>query len=67
MRVVVGLGGNPQLRRGESAEASTQRAYVLEAASALAGNADEHVVVVPSSAITSPRRDDSDVAASGAT
>ena len=35
-RVVVALGGNALLRRGEPAEAETQRRNVLEAASALA-------------------------------
>jgi len=35
-RVVVALGGNALLRRGESAEAATQKRNVLEAASALA-------------------------------
>ena len=34
MRIVVALGGNALLRRGEPAEAATQRAHVLEAASA---------------------------------
>ncbi|HEY7956994.1 MAG TPA: carbamate kinase, partial [Polyangia bacterium] len=35
-RIVVALGGNALLRRGEAAEAETQRRNVLEAASALA-------------------------------
>ena len=45
-RVVVALGGNALLRRGESAEAATQRRNVLEAASALAAVATRHEVVV---------------------
>jgi carbamate kinase len=45
-RVVVALGGNALLRRGESAEAETQRRNVLEAASALAAAASEHELVV---------------------
>jgi carbamate kinase len=46
MRVVVALGGNALLRRGEPAEAATQRAHVLEAASALADLASEHELVI---------------------
>lgn len=46
MRVVVALGGNALLRRGESAEAATQRAHVLEAASALATLASDHELVI---------------------
>jgi carbamate kinase len=46
MRIVVALGGNALLRRGERAEADIQRAHVLEAASALAALAAEHEVVV---------------------
>ena len=45
-RVVVALGGNALLRRGESAEAETQRRNVLEAASALASVATRHELVV---------------------
>ncbi len=45
-RVVVALGGNALLRRGESAEAETQRRNVLEAASALAAVAARHELVV---------------------
>jgi carbamate kinase len=45
-RVVVALGGNALLRRGESAEAATQRRNVLEAASALAAVATRHQLVV---------------------
>jgi carbamate kinase len=45
-RVVVALGGNALLRRGEPAEAETQRRNVLEAASALAALAADHEVVV---------------------
>ncbi|HEU0246764.1 MAG TPA: carbamate kinase [Gaiellaceae bacterium] len=46
MRLVVALGGNALLRRGEQAEAEIQRAHVLEAASALAALATEHEVVI---------------------
>lgn len=46
MRIVVALGGNALLRRGERAEADVQRAHVLEAASALAVLAREHEVVI---------------------
>ena len=46
MRVVVALGGNALLRRGESAEAAIQRAHVRDAASALAALAREHEIVV---------------------
>jgi carbamate kinase len=46
MRLVVALGGNALLRRGEPAEAETQRAHVLEVASALAALAREHELVV---------------------
>ncbi|MGZ4372998.1 MAG: carbamate kinase [Gaiellaceae bacterium] len=45
-RVVVALGGNALLRRGESAEAETQRRNVLEAASALAAVATRHELVI---------------------
>ena len=45
-RVVVALGGNALLRRGEPAEAEIQRRNVLVAASALAELADEHELVV---------------------
>jgi carbamate kinase len=45
-RVVVALGGNALLRRGESAEAETQRRNVLEAASALAATAARHELVI---------------------
>ena len=45
-RVVVALGGNALLRRGEPAEAETQRRNVLEAASALAALAADHELVV---------------------
>ena len=46
VRTVVALGGNALLRRGEPAEAATQRAHVLEAAPALAALAlrDELVI-----------------------
>jgi carbamate kinase len=46
MRIVVALGGNALLRRGEPAEAATQRLRVREAAAALAGLADEHELVI---------------------
>jgi carbamate kinase len=46
MRLVVALGGNALLRRGEPAEAATQRAHVCEAASALAALATEHELVI---------------------
>jgi carbamate kinase len=46
VRVVVALGGNALLRRGEPAEAETQRRNVLAAASALAEVAEEHELVV---------------------
>ena len=46
MRLVIALGGNALLRRGEPAEAETQRAHVLEAAAALAGLAAEHELVI---------------------
>jgi len=45
-RIVVALGGNALLRRGESAEAETQRHNVLEAASALAAAATDHELVI---------------------
>jgi carbamate kinase len=46
MRLVVALGGNALLRRGEPAEAATQRQHVREAASALAAVAREHELVL---------------------
>ena len=46
MRIVVALGGNALLRRGEPAEAAIQRAHVLEAASALAALASDHELVI---------------------
>jgi carbamate kinase len=46
VRLVVALGGNALLRRGEPAEAQIQRTRVLEAASALAALAREHELVV---------------------
>jgi carbamate kinase len=46
MRAVVALGGNALLRRGEAAEAATQRAHVREVASALAAVAREHELVI---------------------
>ena len=44
MRLVVALGGNALLRRGEPAEAEIQRARVLESASALSVTAREHAL-----------------------
>jgi carbamate kinase len=46
MRLVVALGGNALLRRGESAEAETQRRNVLGAASALAALSRDHELVI---------------------
>jgi carbamate kinase len=46
MRLVVALGGNALLRRGEPAEAATQRAHVREAAAALAVLARKHELVI---------------------
>jgi carbamate kinase len=46
MRVVVALGGNALLRRGEPAEAEVQRRNVVEAASALAAIAGGHELVL---------------------
>jgi carbamate kinase len=45
-RIVVALGGNALLRRGEPAEAETQRRNVARAASALAAVAHEHELLV---------------------
>lgn len=46
MRIVVALGGNALLRRGEPAEAASQLRNVEVAASSVAGLADEHELVV---------------------
>jgi carbamate kinase len=46
VRIVVALGGNALLRRGEPAEAAVQRRNVEAAARAVAGLAAEHQVVV---------------------
>lgn len=46
MRVVVALGGNALLRRGEAMDAATQRANAALAAAAVAALAREHAVVV---------------------
>ena len=46
MRLLVALGGNALLRRGEAAEAETQLRHVREAASALAPLAAEHDLVL---------------------
>src|SRR5690348_451686 len=45
-RVVVALGGNALLRRGEPAEAETQRRHVVEAATELAAAAHDHELVL---------------------
>src|SRR5215216_7716902 len=46
MRIVIALGGNALLRRGEPADAVTQRQNVTAAVEALAGLASEHEVVL---------------------
>jgi carbamate kinase len=46
IRVVVALGGNALIRRGERAEAATQRANIARAVRAVAAVADRHEVVV---------------------
>jgi carbamate kinase len=46
MRIVIALGGNALLQRGETADAPTQRRHVAEAVEALAGLAREHELVV---------------------
>ncbi len=46
MRVVVALGGNALLRRGERPDAAVQRAHLADAAPALAKVADEHELVL---------------------
>jgi carbamate kinase len=46
MRIVIALGGNALLRRGEPADAATQRHNVVDAVEALAGLAAEHEIVV---------------------
>ena len=46
MRVVVALGGNALLRRGEPMTAETQRTNVRIAAKAIADLAREHQIVV---------------------
>jgi carbamate kinase len=46
MRLVVALGGNALLRRGEPAEAEIQKTHVLGAASALAELAADHELVI---------------------
>jgi carbamate kinase len=45
-RIVVALGGNALLRRGEAPEAETQRGRVLEVAAALGSLADECELVI---------------------
>lgn len=46
MRIVIALGGNALLRRGESADAGTQRRNIGEAVAVVAALAREHDVVV---------------------
>jgi len=46
MRIVVAIGGNALLRRGERPDAAPQREHVAVAAAALAGLAREHEVVI---------------------
>ena len=46
MRVVVALGGNALLRRGEAADAQTQRRNVAVAVEALAAVAESHELVI---------------------
>jgi len=46
MRIVIALGGNALLQRGEPADAPTQRRHVAEAVAALADLAREHELVV---------------------
>jgi carbamate kinase len=46
MRVIVALGGNALLRRGEPAEAGAQRRHVEDAAAAIATLAAEHDLVL---------------------
>jgi carbamate kinase len=46
VRIVIALGGNALLRRGEPMELETQRAHVREAVAALAGLARDHELVV---------------------
>lgn len=46
MRVVVALGGNALLKRGERLTADNQRTNVRQAAPALAGVAENHELVL---------------------
>ena len=46
MRVVIALGGNALLRRGEPADAATQRRNVATAVAAIADLAQDHQVIV---------------------
>jgi carbamate kinase len=46
MRILLALGGNALLRRGESASAENQRRNVEAAAAAIAELAAEHEVVI---------------------
>jgi carbamate kinase len=46
MRVVAALGGNALLRRGEPADAETQRRHITVAAAALARLARDHELIV---------------------
>lgn len=46
MRIVVALGGNALLRRGERPEAAVQQAHLADAAGALAALAGDHELVI---------------------
>src|SRR5215204_6259674 len=46
MRIVIALGGNALLRRGEPADAETQRRNVASAVAAIADLAADHEVIV---------------------
>jgi carbamate kinase len=46
MRIVIALGGNALLRRGERPDAAVQRAHLVQAAPALASAARDHELVI---------------------
>ena len=46
MRVVIALGGNALLRRGQPMDTELQRSNLREAANAIAEVADDHQIVV---------------------
>ena len=46
MKIVVALGGNALLRRGEPLENEVQRGHVRDAADALASLARDHTLVI---------------------